>query len=156
MYDFKRNLAVGHKYEDIAIDRIFNNPIDLYRPEGQFRPYDFTTGQIAYEVKSDRSTYRTGNFCVEFSFHGLPSGITTTMADIYIFFVVYPNESYKVYTIPVCVLKKAIREKFWTHIVAQRPGRPSSCYIIPTSLFSEYMVDALSSLATVESKTGLL
>ena len=150
MYQFNKNLALGHKYEDIAITKLFGNPDDLYRPKGQFRPYDFTTGQIAYEVKSDMGSYRTGNFCIEFSFHGLPSGITTTMADIYIFFVVYPNESYKVYIIPVCVIKKVIHEKSWTHILAQRPGHPSSCYIIPISLFSDYEIDVIGSSATME------
>ena len=156
MYDFESNLKTGNKYEDIFVDKFLGNPPDLYRPPGRFRPYDFTTGQIAYEVKSDSIAYKYESFCIQFLHDDKPSGISTTMADLYIIFITHPTKPYRVFAIPVCVMKQAIRDRLWTGILEPRynQGQNSHCYFMPFSLFSEYEVDAVSCSAPLESQTG--
>ena len=149
---FKQSLSFGKLYEYIAVDKIFNNPPDLYHPPGKHAGFDFSTGGLAYEVKACRIAYRSGNFILDFLLNGKLDGIATTTADMFIFFVVYPDDKYKVYIIPTCVIKKVIRENdcfIWTSTASRRLY---DSYFIPIHYFSEYLVDALCTTSTMESE----
>ena len=47
---------------------------------------------------------------VEFECNGQPSGISTTEADVWMYFMVHPNGSYKCYVVPVEDLKEWCKE----------------------------------------------
>lgn len=78
-------------------------------PEGRFKPYDFIrTDGKKVEVKADRLAYKYGGntMFVEFECSGQPSGIATTEADEWMYFMVNPDGSAKWFSIPVAELKE--------------------------------------------------
>jgi len=77
-------------------------------PSGRFKPYDFTFNGVRYEVKADRLAYKYGGntMFVEYECNGLPSGISTTEADVWMYFMVKPDGSYTCYSVPVADLKQ--------------------------------------------------
>ena len=77
-------------------------------PSGMFKPYDFTSNGVKYEVKADRLAYKYGGntMFVEYECSGQPSGISTTEADYWMYFMVKPSGAYKVFCVPVEDLKE--------------------------------------------------
>lgn len=112
---FNSDLAFGKQYENIAVQIVENDgEIIIEHPEGYCKEYDFKTDKYVYEVKSDRLTYKTGNLYVEYECSGKPSGIATTTADYWFYFVVmpvsiknYPN-NYRAYKIPTSHIRQLI------------------------------------------------
>ena len=149
MYQFNKNLALGHQYEDIWIKNYLQaKPEDVERCNNG--AYDIVHSGIAYEVKCDRTSFQWDSFLIQFSWYGRPAGIVTTMADFYVIFVIYPKKPYRLYKIPVCVIKEAVRDKSWTHTICPRNDGGSKCYIFPHHLFSDYEIDVIGSSATME------
>ena len=56
---------------------------------GNFKQYDVCSlsGDIALEVKLDTKSMTTGNFAIEYSYRGEPSGIAATTADYFVLVV---------------------------------------------------------------------
>ena len=100
MANFTKDLAFGKTWEAIAMSLVGGGEP---APEGRFKPYDFTSQGIKYEVKADRLAYKYGGntMFVEYECSGQPSGISTTEADVWMYFMVHPNGSYKVFCVPV-------------------------------------------------------
>ncbi len=76
--------------------------------QGNFKYFDLVivgkeTGKIkTAEVKFDRLAHKTGNFAIELSCGGKPSGISSTKADL---FLLVDANSFEVYPIPTEQLK---------------------------------------------------
>ena len=99
-------------------------------PSGRFKPYDFTHNGLKYEVKADRLAYKYGGttMFVEFECSGQPSGISTTEADVWMYFMVRPDGSYKCFSVPVPELKE------WCEgcvVKAGGDGYRAKGYIVP-------------------------
>jgi hypothetical protein len=109
---FHEDLAFGQKYEQIAIsllDGAGRGDICL-PPPGKHSPWDFKHNNNAYEVKADRRANSTGNLCIEYEHTGIPSGISITEAEHWIYFVIVPT-GYMVYKIPVSVLRSYLTKE---------------------------------------------
>ena len=145
---FKSDLAFGHKFENIFIDKVLNNPAGLERPSGPFPFYDFEIGNERYEIKADRMAYKTGNFCIEFGCNGKPSGISVSQATHYGYFVVRPDGSYDVYKIPTGDILDMIINKRYSREMKGGDGFKSNFFLFDKNIFASYK---LNGLHTVEA-----
>ena len=102
---FTQDLAFGKTWEAIAMNLVGGG---TPAPEGRFKPYDFTSNGVKYEVKADRLAYKYGGntMFVEYECSGQPSGISSTEADVWMYFMVKPDGSYKCFCVPVEDLKE--------------------------------------------------
>ena len=76
--------------EDLVAERYaskFKRPFYVVR--GNFKDYDVASlsGDILIEVKFDSKSISTGNFAIEYSYRGEPSGIKATKADYFVLIV---------------------------------------------------------------------
>ena len=144
MSNFQKDLKLGHRYEEIALGFFLGNPAvaDVVRPTGLHKAYDFMVKDIAYEVKSDRMATKTGNFCIEWWCGSKPSGISTTEAIYYIYFVIHPDDGHDCYMIPVADIKKIISDKNYHRSIKGGDGYRSIFYLIRSEHFSKYKVYA--------------
>jgi hypothetical protein len=100
MNKFKMNLNQGKKYEKIALEYLKYDTVEHI--EGNFKEYDFIISKdnikYKYEVKSDRQASITGNLAIEYEYNKKPSGISSSLADFWIYFIVYEDkeECYKI------------------------------------------------------------
>lgn len=103
---FRADLTFGKTWEEVA-SRIVGGAVEK-APEGKFKPYDFISNGLKYEVKADRLAYKYGGntMFIEFECSGKPSGISTTEADFWFYFMVHPSGSWKAWCIPVAELKQ--------------------------------------------------
>lgn len=103
---FVGDLSFGKRWEATAMRLVGGG---TPAPEGRFKPYDFVrTDGKKVEVKADRLAYKYGGntMFVEFECSGQPSGIATTEADEWMYFMVNPDGSAKWFSIPVAELKE--------------------------------------------------
>jgi hypothetical protein len=140
---FKADLEFGHKYEDIFIEKILNNPVGLERPSGKFSGYDFAIGKERYEIKADRQTHKTGNFCIEFGCNGRPSGISVTQATHYGYFVVRPGGEYDIYKIPTSDILQMITDRLYSRDMRGGDGNKSQFFLFDKNIFAIYKVNGL-------------
>ena len=136
--NFKADLQFGQLYERIFIER--ENMTNYKISEGNFKPYDIINldDNIKYEIKSDRMAFKTNNMCIEYICNKKLSGISTTEADYYIYFVI-TNDDYDIYKIPVEKIKSLINDKS-KKIKSVKGGDNYKCqlYLISLNEFSEY------------------
>jgi len=99
------------------------------------------------EVKSDRQAGRTGNLCIEYECNGKPSGITSTEADYYMYFIVYAKEKdaeglprEECYNIPVDELKQIVKS---CKKVRGGDGDRSLMYLLNKSLVQQYLINKI-------------
>jgi hypothetical protein len=80
---FEDDLKIGEKAQKYFLKKIQEKYPDARESEGYCRGYDIIISSIGkrIEVKYDRLSRKTGNFAVEFSYNGKPSGIITTESD---------------------------------------------------------------------------
>lgn len=67
---------------------------------------------VRWEVKSDRMACRTGNVAIETRCNGLPSGISSTEADYYAYFVLQPASEASLYMIPTEHLRTMVTKNY--------------------------------------------
>jgi hypothetical protein len=106
---FNKDLAFGKKWEAVAEAYIHESEMVIeHAPEGQFKPWDFRSTLGSYEVKSDRLAYKYGckTMFIEYECSGNPSGIQSTEADFWMYYMVKPSGDYVAYRIPVPELKE--------------------------------------------------
>ena len=125
---------------------------DTYKQKkGNFKPYDLiiTHKSKTYkiEVKSDRQAGKTGNMAIEYECNGKPSGITTTEADYYVYFIIYMDEIQEdglpreeCYKIPIKKLIKIAKE---CHNVRGGDGNRSCMYLVHKSLVKKYLINKI-------------
>lgn len=124
---FTKDLAFGKTWEATARSLVGGGEPG---PSGRFKPYDFTHHGIKYEVKADRLAYKYGGntMFVEYECSGQPSGISTTEADVWMYFMVKPDGTYKCYSIPTVELRE------WCNgcpVKAGGDGYRAKGYIVP-------------------------
>lgn len=135
MGKFHKDLSFGNKYE-----------FEYSKVKGLTKPhcvknsfYDIITEEgIKYEIKSDRYTYKTGNFCIEFECSNKPSGISITQSDFYGYFVVINDKDYQLYTIPTSYIREIITDKKYNRIMKGGDGYKSKFYLFNKDLFTQF------------------
>ena len=107
---FNEQLNQGQKYERKCLEYLEYDTVK--HMEGCFKPYDLITTkdgkETKIEVKSDRQASRTGNLAIEFECNNKPSGITSTEADYWIYFIVH-RERDECYIIPIEKLRELVK-----------------------------------------------
>jgi len=156
MSNFRADLKFGNQYEDIFIKHWLGNPLDIFRPSGKFKSFDFSSQGIFYEVKADRKCHSTGNLCIEFECNGVPSGISSTLADTYVIFVINPDTGYTLYLIPVWEIKQMINKKQYHRTMKGGDGWRSAFHLFSKDLFSKYIIDDSCRTVPVENRDGIL
>jgi hypothetical protein len=132
--DFFETLNFGKKYEAELIKLLHLEGGE--QTDSKF--YDIEFNGTKYEVKADRMSHRTGNICIEFTSNGMPSGISITEAQIYAYFVIYPNDSYELFLIPTDYIKAQIEEQTYKCILNGGYNKLSRFYLFPLYKFSQF------------------
>ena len=134
-------LKFGKEGEENAKKLFTGYDAIINAPAGKFSQWDFAVKwnnlTIYFEVKRDKYTMKTGNFCIEFESNDIPSGISITTADYYIY-IVEGEEA--IYCIPTSVIKQMIDDKVYHK--KQKGGYRylSHFYLFKRELFNEYLV----------------
>jgi len=135
---FKSDLKLGEEYQQKYLSLIDYDSYEM--ATGNFKAYDIKITQHPHtktcEVKADRMTARTGNVVIEFECSGKPSGITSTEADYWVYFIVGTNEYIKIDT---PVLRQLIADNKWTRKVKGGDGWRSNMYLFPKETFQEFI-----------------
>lgn len=140
---FQNDLLLGKKYEVMLLDYLDKDEYDEveFAPNQRFVEWDVKVrrGQLEakYEVKADRLTAKTGNFCIEYECAGQPSGISTTQANYYAYFVLDGSHQ-DLYLIPVERIKELIAQGAYKKMNGG-DGYRSRFYLIPKAVFAEYI-----------------
>lgn len=108
--------------------------------EGYFKPYDLKTcfegEEITFEVKADRLAKRSNNIAIEYECKNKASGICTTEADYWVYFIV-GTPTY--FIIPTTALRDAIKEqKYKMKITANATEFKNKLYLFGVDTFEEY------------------
>ena len=103
---FQHDLKTGKEYENKALLHIQQKYPKAYIVDGYCLDWDIYIPEleIGVEVKSDAQYQVTGNFYVEYSCYGKPSGISATKSEIYYIYL------YKLYIIKTKDLKDKCRK----------------------------------------------
>lgn len=136
---FLRDLEYANAFER-RIPDMFDNKKYWFSPRGS-KEYDVgITNQddedVLFEVKADRRTKDTGNIAIEFRCRGKDSGITTTRADYWVYFI---DGTERCLLIPTDKLKEAIDQKKWSRTVRGGDGFAAEMYLFKESVFSEFL-----------------
>lgn len=135
---FWKCLKFGNIYEKKLVDHLKLENFEL-APKKLFSDWDIKTEKASYEVKADRFTNKTGNFCIEYSSNNKPSGISITKATYYAYYVVKPDGE-DLYIIPVNELKELINKVgFNSRFLGN--NNLSKCYLIPKQYFEKYLIE---------------
>lgn len=138
MNKFKMNLNQGKKYEKIALEYLEYDTVEHI--EGNFKEYDFIISKdnikYKYEVKSDRQASITGNLAIEYEYNKKPSGISSSLADFWIYFIVYEDKE-ECYKIPSDELKEIIKN---CRQVSGGDYNLSKMYLINKSKLKNYLI----------------
>lgn len=131
---FFKDLKFGHGYEKKALEYFEYTSVEI--PQGKCKGYDFILdGTIKVEVKADRLAQRTGNIAIEYKSRGKPSGLSTTEAYYYIYFVErYSNN--ECYILPVEILKQLTTNSI---TVMGGDNRSSALYLLSLKKIQEYI-----------------
>ena len=135
MSKFQNQLSQGQKYEKKCLDYLEYDSVKHMK--GYFKEYDLiiTKGEeeIKIEVKSDRQASRTGNLAIEYECNKKGSGITTTEADYWIYFIVHPDRD-EVYKIPLDDLRELVKD---CRKVSGGDGLRSRLYLLYYKLYEQ-------------------
>jgi len=134
--NFRKDLKFGHKYESIAVSHFKGSKID-HPKDRKVYGYDFIVDGVKFEVKSDRIAYRTGNLAIEYESRGVPSGIMTTEADYYMYFIVR-GSTHECFKIPVKELKE-LCPKYGRDIIGG-DFKTSRMYLINRRHINKYLI----------------
>lgn len=140
MGNFLKDLEFGATWQKVAEGLV--GGVIQSTPKGRFKPYDFISDGVKYEVKADRLAYKYGcnTMFIEFECSDLPSGISTTEADYMIYFMVKPNNEYDCYKIPVTDLKMAC---FNCPVKKGGDAWRSRGYIVPVESFKTCLMNSM-------------
>ena len=149
MNKFQKQLANGNIYEMRSLMYMEHDTYE--QKQGKFKPYDLiiTHKSKTYkiEVKSDRQAGRTGNMAIEYECNNKPSGITSTEADFYIYFIIYMDDIQEdglpreeCYKIPI---KKLIKIAEKCRNVRGGDGNRSCMYLVNKSLVQKYLINKI-------------
>jgi len=135
---FTSDLALGNQYEQQALLYLDHDEAKII--QGYHKEYDMwyikDGKRYTVEVKCDRLSHKTGNVVIEYQCSGKPSGITSTKADFWMYFIIAP-EAERCYKIPTANLRKLI--------VGQRTikggdGKRSHMKLLKASKLEPYLI----------------
>jgi len=138
---FINDLKLGQKYEKKLLEML---SYDSFNHQcGYCKEYDFTITKdgitTKYEVKSDRRAINTNNIAIEYMCNDKPSGITTTEAEIYAYFIIKSSELFDLYLIPTKDLRQMINNKKYNRQVNGGDGWKSKMYLISLNDLQQYL-----------------
>jgi hypothetical protein len=134
---FDRDAREGEKYERLAVQYFEQGEVEF--SSGEFSAYDFIiNGKLKVEVKSDYIATRTGNIAIEYKCNGKKSGIYSSEADYYLYFVI--GEPDRVFKIPTQELIALAEEK--GRKISGGDGGKSRMYLIKIKEFEKWEVEA--------------
>ena len=124
-------IYIQKNYETDGIERCSDNRYDLW--------INFVKdGPRKIEIKEDLLCAHTGNIAVEFEGRGRPSGIQTTISDLYIYVIRYRNYS-RYLALPIKTLRRAIAEQaYFTVVTGGDKGSGTKCYLFKYEDFIQY------------------
>lgn len=138
---FRKDLLFGNKYEQELINVL--KPENYKIMKGYHKEYDIEIYEnnetILYEVKADRLAYTTNNLCIEYECNAKPSGITSTTADNYAYFITKPNDEYDLYIIPVAVIRDGITQTKYKRKMKGGNGYRSNFYLFDIGIYAEFL-----------------
>jgi hypothetical protein len=123
---------------------------DTFRTSKQFKNFKDWDIEITkdnktttYEVKSETTSFKTKNMCIEYSYKNMPSGINATKADYFAHFCIENKEKniYTLYIIPVCDLKELIKNRNYFRNMRGGDGGYSEFYLFKLEKMSKYKID---------------
>lgn len=139
--NFLNDLKFGKKYENELLKYLYYDSYETI--DGIFKDYDLKINinqkSITYEVKADRITYKTNNIAIEYECSKKKSGISTTKADFYAYFIIKPNDNYDLYIIPTKDIKTFIKENKFIKIVNGGDNYKSKMYLFSIDLFKNFI-----------------
>jgi hypothetical protein len=139
MTNFLNDLSFGKKYENLLATYLQPFYTNINKIEGKFKDYDMICdNKIKYEVKSDRLSIKTGNLAIEFMCNNKESGITSTKADFYAYFIIKNLDEYDLYIIPTEDIKTKIKNKDYKRTVKGGDGWRSQMYLFDLKVFENY------------------
>lgn len=145
---FASDLALGNNYETILINKLPHDTCN--RPKGMFKEYDFElmykNKVIKYEVKCDRLSYKTSNIAIEYECNNKPSGISTTTADYFAYFILSGKDKsmYTLFIVPTEYIRKKIKEKYYMYETTGGDRHLSRMYLFNVNVFLDYHRPELS------------
>ena len=142
---FKNDLVFGKRFE-LELLKFLEH--DSYEQSiGVEKGWDICTKKLdfdtliinTYEVKADRISNRTGNLCIEYHCNNKDSGITTSIADYWAYFVVKEGFiDYDLYIIPTRKIRKYIRLNKYKINIHGGDKKRSKMYIFDINTFNKY------------------
>jgi len=135
---FHEQLNQGQKYE---LESLKYLDYDTYGHDKKYRKeYDLVIikgdKRIKIEVKSDRQASKTGNLAIEYECNKKGSGITTTEADYWIYFIVHENYE-ECYKIPIEDLRDLVKN---CRKVSGGDGMRSKMYLLNKKSCKDYLI----------------
>ena len=134
---FQDDLALGEQYQSKLLDLIEWDSYEM--AQGRFKAWDVKIvhdGEtVTFEVKADRRAVSTKNLAIEFSCNGVPSGIASTEADYWVYFIIGTNTYY---LMPTNVIRRAIEQKQYKRTVCGGDGNRASMYLFPLEIFAPH------------------
>ena len=140
--EFINTLQFGKLYEQKAKEYVDHDECE--QTEGKISAYDLIfkkdNTETRVEVKADRQAWKFGNICIEIESNNIPSGLSVTGADYWIYFIVSPNgDKDEVYKIPVEDLKNIV-DAYRNNTRMIGYNRLSKCCLIPKCKFIQYKI----------------
>jgi len=132
------DLSFGKTYEEHATQFLpQGETLVEFAPSEQFRGWDFRSDKFKYEVKADRLAHKWGmkTMFIEYECSGKPSGISTTEADYWFYFMVRPNGTSRRFLIPIQALRDACKD---CPSKSGGDGWRVKGYIVPVSQFEGF------------------
>lgn len=141
---FISDLKFGQYYEALASQYYNNIGYNIIIESDNKKEYDFIIENdkketFKIEVKADRNAFKTNNICIEFMCSCVNSGINSTTAIFWVYYVIKHNkDNYNMYIIPTKYIKELIKNKKYHKIIKPRYGK-SKCYLFKIELFNNFL-----------------
>lgn len=133
---FQQNLKQGQKYEKESLKYFDYDTYNIMK--GYFKDYDIELikddKKTTVEVKSDRQSSITGNMAIECEYNNEPSGIASTKADYFVYFVVHKDRD-ECYCFPTEELRNMVKS---CRKVRGGDGYKSQMYLVKISDCGKY------------------
>lgn len=143
MTSFSNCLKQGQFYERETLKHV---EYDEYKfSSGIFKEWDIEISlkgeKIYYEVKSETNIFKYGNFCIEYEYNDLPSGVNATTANIWVHYAVKDKikNQYIIYIIPIDDLRQMIKDKRYIADIRGGDKNKSKFYLFKMGLFEKYI-----------------
>ena len=141
---FVNDLSFGKQYETKFINYLAFDEYDEIEvcPNSRFADWDIRIKKgdkyTSYEIKADKRSASTGNLCIEYECSGSPSGLSTTTADYYGYFVVGAKED--CYLIPTSILREACSSPN-VRKCSCGDGYRARAYLLPVRDYMQYKIE---------------